>query len=62
MAKPKTQLDGLKPSPNPVMCSSCGYRNQVRGEWMGNVFYPASDKCPKCEEKGEPAQKGGDNG
>jgi len=57
MAKPKTSRSSLKPSSNPVMCASCDYRNQVRGEWRDNVFYPASDKCPRCEAKEQAAGK-----
>jgi hypothetical protein len=59
MAKPKARRDPLEPWPGPVMCRACGCRNQVRGKWRGNVFYPESDKCPACEVKGESAQKGG---
>ena len=43
-AKPTT----LAPSRGPVMCASCDYQRQVRGEWRGDVFWPASDRCEGC--------------
>jgi hypothetical protein len=55
--KRREARDPLAPSLNPVMCKACGYRNQVRGEWRDNVFYPASDKCPRCEAKEQAAGK-----
>jgi len=57
MPRPKSPRDPLEPWPGPIMCPSCGYRNQVRGEWRGNVFYPASTKCLGCEEKERAAGK-----
>jgi hypothetical protein len=50
MGKPlKKRSDPLAPSDGPLMCASCDYQNQVRGQWKDDVFYPASEKCPKCE-------------
>lgn len=49
MKNTKAKADLLAPHQGPVMCGSCDFANQVQGEWRGDTFYPASDKCRKCD-------------